>query len=1077
MKKLYLCIFICTLSCGTLLSQSPHAARLYGMTQFGGTDHRGTIFHYTPEIHAIQVDYEMKVTVKGAVPKCEIVSGNNGKYYGTTTKGGMYEAGVIFQWDSATKVYSEPYNFTGIDGRDARGAMVLYNGKFYGMTNSGGANDAGVIYEWDPATNIYTKKVDMDGLNGSNPDGSLTLAGNKFYGFTHNGGINDKGALFEWDPATNIYTKRYDFADAAGSYPVGKLSAFNNKLYAMTNLGGSNNQGVIYEWDYTNNTYTKKFDFDSIRGQHPLGYLTLYNNKFYGLTFEGGIYETSVGTSFGVLFEWNPATNAFVKKKDLGATDYTGRAPLGSLAVKGTQLWGITTQGASGAGTIFSWSPATNVFKDLYQNFNGGYGLNIFQHKDMYQAPAAVSYEAMFLSGDKFFCTAAEYAGETAGCIYEYWPDSNQIRRSVHMLASDGAYPKGSFNRFGNKLIGITRLGGSNHFGNIFEWDLSTSQYTSKFEFDGYKTGGYPGSTLSWYNGKYYGYRAYKNSMANTGGQWFANRQGSNIFSWDPVSNEFHANDQDQLADPQTTPLTLHNGKFYGTGNGGYWGTLIEYDPATDKTKDRILLEGTNGAFKLYQDLFQECGLTYYNGKFYGMTPSLQYDMKGGIYEWDPVTNIITNKISFNDSTTGVMPLGNLLLVGNVFYGLTSGAAVNSGTLFKWDPATNIFEKKSDLGYINEAQTNIYSPAGTLTYSKGKLYGLGYGIDLPLCLKNSGGRSPNGAAVLPGCVFEFDPATDSITDVKVFDYYGGRPNSGVNPAFTQLLEVIPNAAPVLLSSPAAQNICVNKTDSTTFTINDADLDTMHFKISSNNTALLPLTNIAVTNTGNLYTITYFGNANQTGTTTISLTANDGYGDSVSFSFPVNITAGDNCIVVPVNWLSFSAVLQNGKIMLNWSVASEVNNKEFVIERSTDGIHWLEIFAVASKGNGSLQNNYSAADPVPVTGINFYRIKQVDIDGRFTYSVTSGVRFAKSNASFIIYPNPLHTMVNYELQGAGNAVKVDLELSAVDGKLLKQFHVRGPRGSFSVQDFPAGIYVLTVRSNTGMVENKKLVIQK
>lgn len=145
MKELYLFISACAFINSATLAQSHHAAQLYGMTQYGGTDHKGTIFHYTPETHAIQVDYEFKIKVKGVIPKRDIIAGNNGKYYGTTTQGGGNDAALIFEWDSATSAYKELYNFTGIDGSDACGAMVLYNGKFYGMTNSGGANDFGVI--------------------------------------------------------------------------------------------------------------------------------------------------------------------------------------------------------------------------------------------------------------------------------------------------------------------------------------------------------------------------------------------------------------------------------------------------------------------------------------------------------------------------------------------------------------------------------------------------------------------------------------------------------------------------------------------------------------------------------------------------------------------------------------------------------------------------------------------------------------------------------------------------------------------------------------------------------------------
>ena len=252
---------------------------------------------------------------------------------------------------------------------------------------------------------------------------------------------------------------------------------------------------------------------------------------------------------------------------------------------------------------------------------------------------------------------------------------------------------------------------------------------------------------------------------------------------------------------------------------------------------------------------------------------------------------------------------------------------------------------------------------------------------------------------------------------------------------------------------------------------------MHFHIASSNTGLLSVANISVTNVGNLYTVTYFGNPNQTGTATISLTANDGYGDSVSFSFPVSITSSGTCSVLPITWLSFSGILQNGKTILNWTLAKEQNNKEFIIERSNDGIQWTKLFTVLSKGNTSSQSYYNASDTKPVTGINFYRIKQVDHDGRFTYSTILKIEVAKDGTSFIVHPNPANDILNYELLNSGNEVNILFKLYSTECKLLKQLHVNNKYGSFSVKDLPAGIYLLTITNNMGKVENKRIVLQR
>lgn len=662
----------------------------------------------------------------------------------------------------------------------------------------------------------------------------------------------------------------------------------------------------------------------------------------------------------------------------------------------------------------------------------------------------------MLLSGDYLLGTVSEGAGSLYGSLYKFYPDSNKIADLVNMEATDGSYPKGSLTKVGNKLYGLTYQGGNSHAGNIFEWDLTTQQYKERFQLDGLTTGIWPKGSLTYYNGRFYGINTYGKLIA--GNTDFNQRDPADYFAWDPVSNQY----QSLLsANYARCTQVLFNNKLYNpteVSSIPYFGAINAYNPADNSLTEVATMNPNVGNFNNYQDQLSTNGVTYYNGKFYGMTPSKDYSvpLRGTIYEWDTATTVVVNRYDFTDSI-GTYPTGNLLLVGNEFYGLTTNVA-NYATgypcLFKWNPTTNVLQKKSLI-----SQYAFGSP----TYSGGKIYFTSESSYLN--------------------IYEYDPILDTTIivynePIPLFQPGGNwnYTNCVAPPTYLQLLEVIPNVAPMLVNSPSAQNICVNTTDSTTFTITDTDADTMHFQITSSNTGLLPVSNIAVTNVGTIYTITYFGNTNQTGSAIISLTANDGYGDSVRFSFPVNITSTGNCSVLPVTWLSFTGILQNGKTILNWSVAQEKNNAAFVIERSTDGIHWTALFAVVSRGNTSSPSNYNGLDREPIKGINFYRIKQVDIDGRFTYSSTVSVKVSNSKTFFVVYPNPAGDVVNYELLHGGNRVTMNLELSGADGKLLKRFHVNNIRGSFPVQDLPAGIYVLTIKDNTGRVEKKKVIVQ-
>ena len=879
MKRLNLLytLLICALAAN---AQSPHATQLYGMTQYGGPDHFGSIFHFTPSTQTVTVDYNFQIKVKGIAPKCELVAPGNGKYYGTTTQGGANNAGVIFDWDSITGNYNELYDFDSTDGFEARGAMALYNGKLYGMTKTGGANNFGVIYEYAFATNTYTKKIDLDSINGKNPDGTLTPSGNIFYGFTHDGGLNNKGVLFEWNPTSNVYTNKYDFDSISGSNPVGKLTAYNGKFYAMTNKGGSNNLGVIYEWDFISNSYTKKFDFDSINGQYPLGYLSLYNNKFYGMTYEGGIYETSSPYDhFGVLFEWNPITNIFIKKKDMGDNAGGTHGSLSSLTLKGNVFWGVTSEG-TGGGAIFSWNPVTNIFTDYFYNTLTPFS-NTGHCEFWAFPPGLISYGALLLTGDKLLGTSSADGGNGAGCIFEYFPDSNHITRAVHMQATDGTNPRGSLSKVGNKLYGLSFMGGNNHCGNIFEWNLSTQQFTERFQFDGNNTGVQPFNNLTFLNNKFYGFNRYGRLKQGGVGSYFATRHYTDIFSWDPVTNNYqtlYSYDSIQTT-LSLTSFTAFNNKLYATRYGGFldtltgvthYGAVVQFDPATNNAVDKGFIVG--GSFANYQDNESANSVTAYNGKLYGLTSSQGLiNFKGTIYEWDTASQLAINKINFVDSI-GSYPTGDLVLVDSVFYGLTTGNASGGqyafGSLFKWNPVTNSIEKKWNIG-----------GNGTPTYSGGKLY---YFV-----------------GDLQTSVVEYDPVLDTAYYYNLPTFPGSQPIYSwfdflcKENSYQKLLEVIPNQDPLLSNIPTTQTVCSNQINTATFTLSDADNDTMSFQISSSNTALISVTNISITNIDSVYTITYTGIANQTGTTTLSFIANDGYGDSVSFSFVVNVLASPN----------------------------------------------------------------------------------------------------------------------------------------------------------------------------------------
>ena len=119
--------------------------------------------------------------------------------------------------------------------------------------------------------------------------------------------------------------------------------------------------------------------------------------------------------------------------------------------------------------------------------------------------------------------------------------------------------------------------------------------------------------------------------------------------------------------------------------------------------------------------------------------------------------------------------------------------------------------------------------------------------------------------------------------------------------------------------------------------------------------------------------------------------------------------------LPIELVSFNAtVTDDNEVQLEWETASEINNDFFTIERSKDANVWKEVLIIDGAGNSTDPLSYLVTDDYPYDGISYYRLKQTDFDGQFTYSdiqviSLSGVEFEQIK----IYPNPGDNLVNIE----------------------------------------------------------------
>ncbi len=174
--------------------------------------------------------------------------------------------------------------------------------------------------------------------------------------------------------------------------------------------------------------------------------------------------------------------------------------------------------------------------------------------------------------------------------------------------------------------------------------------------------------------------------------------------------------------------------------------------------------------------------------------------------------------------------------------------------------------------------------------------------------------------------------------------------------------------------------------------------------------------------------------------------------------------------VPVELLTLTASLENTGVSVNWETASEINNDHFDIERSRDGEHFEKIGIKTGGGNSTINLFYSQYDPNPYSGINYYRLKQVDFDGTFKYSDKVYVVVNPEAGMVSVYPNPAQTDLwcDFYTDGSG---KLQFEIMDVLGKTYSTEVREAKKGlneemKFNISNLPQGVYFIRVRPLDG-----------
>lgn len=263
-----------------------------------------------------------------------------------------------------------------------------------------------------------------------------------------------------------------------------------------------------------------------------------------------------------------------------------------------------------------------------------------------------------------------------------------------------------------------------------------------------------------------------------------------------------------------------------------------------------------------------------------------------------------------------------------------------------------------------------------------------------------------------------------------------------------------------------------------------------------------LTQNAVTSPDYNYSMTYVDGDIAGGATESNIYAGK-YNGSWELNNPVNaasnLLSGTNITsfsdytggeggALPIELVSFKAEMINYVVHLTWSTATEVNNHFFTIEKSQDGKLFEFVTRLEGAGNSSIVKDYSAKDTAPMEGVSYYRLKQTDFDGTFTYShlvsITNNANFnTADDPAFVVFPNPsdganinIKSLTEYQPWEEVSVFVTDLNGREFFSKII----ITNEAGSFYTaidpyEKIPKGVYVV-LGSSFSRIYSQILIVE-
>jgi Secretion system C-terminal sorting domain len=427
-------------------------------------------------------------------------------------------------------------------------------------------------------------------------------------------------------------------------------------------------------------------------------------------------------------------------------------------------------------------------------------------------------------------------------------------------------------------------------------------------------------------------------------------------------------------------------------------------------------------------------------------------------------------KPSFNNCTFAENKAGsagviyNILYAGNSYPVITNcyfikNSATTGGVMYNCSNSTGPTNKPTIVNSV--FSENTASSIGACIYN----------------IANSGETSPN----IVNCTFSKNSAPNGPTI-----YNTKQPAAICNPTIknsliwnvsTSLPEIFNNASSTttiincLYSDgavdgsimPSTGNTFVNSIDANPLFININDLNGADNQFRTSDDGLNVMQNSPILNMGDNGSLPIINTTYKSTKVANNLAVDTDITGINQRIIQGNIDIGAFEMVIftplPLNFISFYAKTIGGNTELNWQTSNEINTQSFDIERSRDSNPFIKIGEISAKNNSEINNySFNDSDFSQNGSVYYYRIKQLDFDGKSSFSKIISVKF-EDKSSFFISPNPVKDFAKINFEDSFSAIENVLQINDLSGKKVLNFKLKNSENRLDLRQLPAGIYFL------------------